>query len=152
MIDSKLLLQEDDAKKLRSQYLRTFVDVQSDYYQSHISKAELFRDGLCYRGYLWDCLHHPRVISEERALQMICRERSVYVMWDIHSCENILKPDYWKYPKDAVLCLVPNTLSELLPKLPEDVYFFNSGFSWTVALTHEILDKAGRYCVCSFAD
>ena len=151
MKDSKLLLQEDDAKKLRSLYLRSFVDVQSDYYQSHISKAELFRDGLCYRGYLWDCLHHPRVIPEESALQMICREKPVYVMWDIHSFEKVPIPDYWKYPKDAVLCIDPNTLSELLPKLPEDVYFFDSSFSWTVALTHEVLDKA-RYCVCSFAD
>lgn len=151
MKDSKLLLQEDDAKKLRSLYLRSFVDVQSDYYQSHISKAELFRDGLCYRGYLWDCLHHPRVIPEESALQMICREKPVYVMWDIHSCEKVPIPDYWKYPKDAVLCIDPNTLSELLPKLPEDVYFFDSSFSWTVALTHEVLDKA-RYCVCSFVD
>ena len=128
MKDSKLLLQEDDAKKLRSLYLRTFVDVQSAYYQSHISKAELFRDGLCYRGYLWDCLHHPRVIPEESALQMICREKPVYVMWDIHSCEKVPIPDYWKYPKDAVLCIDPNTLSELLPKLPEDVYFLTAVF------------------------
>jgi hypothetical protein len=37
-------------------------------------------------------------------------------------------------------------VEELLPTLPEDVYFFDDSLSWTVVLTHED-DGKRRYCV-----
>ena len=67
-------------------------------------------------------------------------------MWDMHSCEKIWIPDYWKFPKTKILCTDAWTES-LKYKLPEDVYVFDDTFSWSVIFTHETNEKEERYCL-----
>ena len=49
--------------KLRSKYIQNFVDTTKKYYIELIENKTEFSDGLCYIGYLWDCLKDPKVIS-----------------------------------------------------------------------------------------
>lgn len=70
-------------------------------------------------------------------------------MWDVHSCDRILIPNYWKYPKSSVLH-VDCWDDKILYTLPEDIYLFDDSLNWTYILTHETNATGSRYCV--FAD
>ena len=118
----------------------------STYYKENIEQKKMFSDGLCYTGYIWDCLLNPRIISEREADQLLQVKRRIIIMWDIHSSERIFIPDYWKFPKAEVLCT--DAWSETFKNdLPEDVYVFDDTFSWSVIYTHETDLKDNRYCL-----
>ena len=58
-----------DSKKsdaLRCNYIKNFVDTVSTYYKENIESKTMFSDGLCYTGYLWDCLLNPSIILEKK--------------------------------------------------------------------------------------
>lgn len=136
-------LQSDE---LRYKYIRSFVNSTSNYYIEKIERKTRFSDGLCYIGYLWDCLINPQIISENEATQVLKERKKIYIMWDIHSCERILIPHYWKYPKSRILC-TDKWLDNLRADLPEDVYLFDDTFGWSVIYTHETDVKGNRYCI-----
>ena len=131
---------------LRSEYISAFVNCDSPHYRKYIEQKRMFTDGMCYVGYLWDCLLNMDVISEYRAKMMLTEKRDVFIMWDIHSCERILIPDYWKYPKTSVL-YTEEWSDSLMSDLPEDLYLFDETFRWSVIFTHETNDKGRRYCL-----
>lgn len=136
-------LQSDD---LRYKYIQNFVDFASNYYIEKIQRTEEFRDGQCYIGYLWDCLINSSIISESEAAQVLQEKKSVFIMWDIHSCERILIPHYWKYPKSRIL--YTDKWSDVLRvDLPEDLYLFDDTFRWSVIYTHETDGKGNMYCI-----
>lgn len=136
-------LQSDE---LRYKYIQNFVDLTSNYYIENIQRKAKFSDGLCYIGYLWDCLINPQIISENEATQVLQKKRKIFIMWDIHSCERILIPHYWKYPKSRIL-YTNKWLDALRANLPEDLYLFDDTFSWSVIYTHETDMKGNRYCI-----
>ena len=131
---------------LRCEYIKNFVNTSSLYYKKNIEQKILFSDGLCYTGYLWDCLLKPTVISEYKAEQFLQEKQRIFIMWDIHSCDRILIPDYWKFPKTRILG-ADNWLETFKDDLPEDVYVFDDTFSWSVIYTHETDEKDERYCL-----
>lgn len=131
---------------LRSEYISAFVNCDSPHYRKYIEQKRMFTDGMCYVGYLWDCLLNMDVISEYRAKMMLTEKRDVFIMWDIHSCERILIPDYWEYPKTSVL-YTGEWSDSLMSELPEDLYLFDETFRWSVIFTHETNDKGRRYCL-----
>lgn len=131
---------------LRCEYIKNFVNTSSLYYKKNIEQKILFSDGLCYTGYLWDCLLKPTVISEYKAEQFLQEKRRIFIMWDIHSCERILIPNYWKFPKTNVIFTDAWTES-FKHNLPEDVYVFDDTFRWSVIFTHETDEKEERYCL-----
>lgn len=133
-------------KKIRKDFTEYFVDVNSDYYLHRIKNKKLFSDGYCYTGYLWDCFKNPTVQTPDFCLQLIKRFKVFYVFWDIHSCENILIPNYWKYPKDSVLKLDYFEFCSIKNDLPEDIYVFDDSFLWCIAFTHEQY-KEQQFCV-----
>ena len=137
----------DSAKSyiLRYDYTKKFVNTASAYYQENIERKTMFSDGLCYTGYLWDCLINPNVISEYEADQLLQEKTKIFIMWDIHSCERIFTSNYWKFSKAKVLC-VDNWL-DIKDNLPEDVYVFDDSFNWSIVYTHETDDKENRYCL-----
>lgn len=136
----------EEASKIRNNYVRVFVDDSSKSYEEQISKLHTYVDGECYVGYLWDYLKNASNILEQDAIKMLSIvDSKVYVMWDVHSKEHILIPNYWKYPKKAILLIDPNELLMCLDTLPEDIYCFDGTFTWTIALTHEYIDSV-RYC------
>ena len=131
---------------LRCEYIKNFVNTSSLYYKKNIEQKTLFSDGLCYTGYLWYCLLKPTVISEYKAEQFLQEKRRIFIMWDIHSCDRILIPDYWKFPKTKVL-YSDTWVETFKDDLPEDVYVFDDTFSWSVIYTHETDVKNNRYCL-----
>ena len=131
---------------LRNEYISAFVNCDSPHYRKFIEQKRMFTDGMCYVGYLWDCLLNMDVISEYRAKMMLTEKRDVFIMWDIHSCERIFIPDYWKYPKTGVL-YAAEWSDSLMSDLPEDLYLFDETFMWSVIFTHETNDKGRRYCL-----
>ena len=141
------LLLHNEAQKIRTEYIDSFINRSSEYYRVAIEKKHLYKDGLCYDGYLWDCYISPIVVGEKEAISYIEQADKLFVMWDIHSCEKIYIPNYWKFPKEAVIVTDPIELIKLFPLLPEDIYLFDNTFSWTVALTHEVLRGNTRYCI-----
>ena len=131
---------------LRNEYISAFVNCDSPHYRKFIEQKRMFTDGMCYVGYLWDCLLNMDVISEYPAKMMLTEKRDVFIMWDIHSCERIFIPDYWKYPKTSVL-YAAEWSDSLMSDLPEDLYLFDETFMWSVIFTHETNDKGRRYCL-----
>ena len=131
---------------LRNEYISAFVNCDSPHYRKFIEQKRMFTDGMCYVGYLWDCLLNMDVISEYRAKMMLTEKRDVFIMWDIHSCERIFIPDYWKYPKTSVL-YAAEWSDSLMSDLPEDLYLFDETFMWSVIFTHETNHKGRRYCL-----
>ena len=130
--------------KLRSRYIQNFVDTTKKYYIELIENKTEFSDGLCYIGYLWDCLKDPRVISEAEASRILQGKQDLYIMWDIHSCQRIHSPNYWKYPKTSVL--TTNMWSDAFKSnLPKDIYLFDDTFRWSVIFTHETDEKENNY-------
>src|SRR6516225_1189719 len=106
---------------VRGRYIDSFIDKENPYFKSTVSRYKKFSDGLCYEGFLWDCLKQPYSIISYKELESdIQRFSKVLVLWDIHSKERILMPGIWKFPKDAVLCLKPNRLIQGFEYLPED--------------------------------
>ena len=135
------------ADDYRNKFVETFVDCKSAYYQERIQVLQKFTDGDCYTGYLWDCLKSPIVDSEENVLKRIeSTKEPLLVMWDIHSRDRIFIPNYWKYPKHAVLEMNSEEYIQLQPSLPEDHYVFTTEYKWTVAVTHEEIDFK-RWCL-----
>lgn len=140
---------------LRKKYIERFIDTKSSHYKEFIEKTAEFSDGLCYTGYLWDCLYNSTQISWEDILSYRDQLKEVYVFWDIHSCERILMENYWKFDKRAVMAVDFNDLLGHVDLLPEDIYIFDSSYKWTIILTHEEINgqrwclKSGDYSVCS---
>jgi hypothetical protein len=138
-----------DSKKsdiLRLKFINTFVNTGSDYYIKHVKNRQMFSDGLCYTGYLWDCLLSPKIISESELNQILCEKQNIFIMWDIHTCDQIFIPDYWKFPKSSVL-FVENWTDELKVDLPEDIYIFDENFNWAAVYTHEDDFEGNRWCL-----
>ena len=140
------ILDSTKSDTLRCEYIKNFINTSSLYYKENIERKILFSDGLCYTGYLWDCLLKPTVISECKANQFLQGKRRMCIMWDIHSCERILIPNYWKFPKTKIISTDAG-IESFKHDLPEDVYIFDDTFSWSVIYTHETDEKWDRYCL-----
>ena len=141
-----IVLDSNKSDAIRQKYIETFVDTESKYYAEKIEKRIEFSDGLCYIGYLWDCLKKPNVVSEDELEKVLKDKKCFYIMWDIHSADRILIPDYWKYPKSSIL-VTDNWSSEIKSELPEDIYMFDDTFTWSAVYTHETDAKENPYCI-----
>ena len=93
-------------------------------------------------------MEERKVISEQQGVQLLNKKRDIYLMWDIHSAQKILVPNYWKYPKKSVL-MAKQWESDMMKELPEDLYLFDSSFLWSVIFTHETDLVGKRYCLCA---
>lgn len=137
-----------EAEQLRADFVASRLDPQYKAQASEALALRQFRDGLAYTGYLWDFLADKEVVQETTIWHRVSARDAVFAMWDIHSTERIRIPDYFKFPKDAVLRADPESLGRGLPFLPEDLYLFDDTFEWAGALTHEWVDDE-RFCVWS---
>lgn len=146
------ILSGEEASSLRQFFLCTFVDTSCDYFKARIAHMRQFSDGLRYTGYLWDCMLDREPVSCHYLIsQLQALTGPFYVFWDIHSCDRIFIPNYWKYPIDAVLRAAPDEIPDTLQTLPEDCYFFDDSLSWAMATTHEELKPGKRLCYLAAA-
>lgn len=141
-----IVLDTTKSNELRCEYIKNFINTSSSYYKSKIELKTLFCDGLCYSGYLWNCLLKQTVISESNADQFLHEKQKILIMWDVHSCEQTLITDYWKF-SNAKILLADTWTNSFKHNFPEDVYVFDDSFSWSVIFTHETDEKEGRYCL-----
>lgn len=139
------------AEQLRKKYVDCFIDTDLDYYFSGIEKRIMCSDGMCYTGYLWDCLKNKFVMSEQECLRYIENTESIYVFWDIHSKDRIFIPDYWKYPKESFLKMQFREFVEKSNSFPEDIYVVDETFAWSIAFTHETDIQQKRYCLFAYS-
>ena len=139
-------LQGEIFTTLKARYEQAFVNRESECYKECILTKRRFSDGEFATAYLWDCMENTRKQSLQYCLELLRRQENVYVLWDVFSKEQVWIPNYYKYPAESCLLNPGSMVEELLPALPEDVYFFDDSLSWTVVLTHED-DGKRRYCV-----
>ena len=141
-----IVLDSTKSDVLRCGYVKSFINTESSYYINNIKHKTMFSDGLCYTGYLWDCLLKPCIISEHDADRLLEKKQNIFIMWDIHSCDRIFIPDYWKFPKTRIL-YTDIWLGTLKAELPEDIYLFDESLSWSIIYTHESDPNGNRYCL-----
>lgn len=131
---------------IREKFISTFIDVKSDHYINYIKNVYQHSDGLCYDGYLWDCFVNASSISENESVDILNKQKNIYIMWDINSSDNIFVENYWKYPKSGII-YDDIFKQELRKELPEDIYIFDESFSWCVVYTHETDYNDNPYCL-----
>jgi hypothetical protein len=138
----------DDAEsgRVRGAFIETFLNQADPLFVDYIETLRSFSDGPAYTGYLWDFLRSPTVVDERELWTRIFQVGELFVMWDVHSSELIRIPDYWKFPKAAVLSSSGEVAFKGQSFLPEDLYLFDMSFRWTGVLTHEFVDGR-RYCL-----
>lgn len=144
---SRVLL-PNEADAFRNQYIQTFINTSKEHYHQYIENLQRYSDGICYIGYLWDCLIEPVVIDFPYVKSKSDLLNEVFVFWDNHSQDRIFIEDYWKFGKTSVLALDFNLLLGNLDYLPEDIYIFDNSLKWTLILTHEDVDGK-RWCLKS---
>lgn len=136
------IISQKEAKQYRIEYINRFVNIDCEHYKKYIKVLKEFSDGMCYTGYLWDCLIAPQIISIDEVNKYRTTLDEVLVFWDMHSQDRILVEGYWKFVKDNVLKLKFKELMDNLEYLPEDIYVFDQSLQWTLILTHE--DNNGK--------
>jgi hypothetical protein len=145
------IIHKEIADRLRKRYISAFINTEMEHYREYILTLKQCSDGLCYFGYLWDCLRNPIIIGEDDIFAFLSNySDNIYILWDIHSKDKIWIENYWKFDKNAILELDPQLLLENLEYLPEDIYIFDSSFEWTYVLTHEE-EKGVRVCAKAVA-
>ncbi|MBS6396319.1 MAG: hypothetical protein KH452_04085 [Clostridiales bacterium] len=142
------ILDEEEGNRVRDKYIEKFVDAKHPLYESQIKHRHKFSDGYCYEGYLWDYLKSKYFIEKEKIGEKAKTLGTIYVFWDIHSCERIFVKNYWKFGKNTVLKLPFSILMEGQQYLPEDIYIFDEKMTWTFVITHEDIDGT-CYCLKS---
>lgn len=132
------------AAELRGRFLDAFVDTEDPLFEDHMGPAP-HTDGHYYKGFLWDFVRDPRIVSEEEAWAACEGKDVVHVMWDIHTTEYM--PYYYKFPVDAVLRGSGVAIRSGEFWLPDDLYLFDDTFQWTVVLTSDLAaDDKSRLC------
>jgi hypothetical protein len=144
-----VLIDAEKSDFLRQKYISTFVDMHSKFYKEHILKTKNCIDGCCYSGYLWECFGNFNVIDESLGENILEKYKDFYVFWDINSCEKILIPNYWKFPKKSFLKINYFDFISIKSQLPEDIYLFTDDMSFTIAFTHEYINGK-RFCYWAY--
>jgi hypothetical protein len=135
------ILSPEESALWRQAYLDAFVDTACDHYQRYIATTRTFSDGVCYTGYLWDCLRSPSRITVQRFRTEVALRQSVMVMADHHSRDRILGPPLWPFPPYSVAVYQSKHLPHCLKSLPWDIYVFDESLAWTLVHTHEWIEK-----------
>lgn len=145
-----IILDSTQAELTRKIFLLEFINTDCRYYRENIAQMQMCSDGLCYGGYLWDCMKIREQITFGHALARLEACGSpFYALWDIHSKDMIPIPNYWKYPKNAVLRVTAQEIRQCIQEFPEDCYFFDESLMWMISLTHEESKPGKRICYLS---
>ena len=131
------MLLGEEAARVRSRFISDYVDVDSEWYKSRIAELKRYRDGEFYSGYLWEVVPNYTRISKEEAAVLAQHLGPSYALWDLHSAEKIVVPDYWKFARDAVLHGAAADLYDARGILPKDLYVVRESYEVCLILTHE---------------
>ena len=93
-------------------------------------------------GYLWDTLKSSACVTRAD-IERINAQR-VYVLWDLHSAQKIHIPNYWRFPKSAIVAGRWRDMLSHYRYFPADSYFFDESYEWSAIFTHETCDDAKK--------
>ncbi len=96
---------------------------------------------------MWEHLKKYHRKSEHFCCNYLKGMKEIYVTWDTLEDVIILSPKHWNYPPKSLLKIYAHEFNDLLPTFPEDVYFFDESFDWTIIFTHEDIFEKKRYCL-----
>jgi hypothetical protein len=138
----------DAADALRRRFVEHFVDTRKRGWRRIVETTREYSDGVAYVGYLWDALARWEDIAEDDLVAELENSTGAWLaLWDVNTAEYIHIPDYWKFPKSAILRAGPATLAAGRHHLPEDVYFLPDDFGYALVTTHEEEPPGSRLCV-----
>jgi hypothetical protein len=142
------VVEGDEADALRKRFVDRFVDTTKRGWHRILETTRAYRDGIAYVGYLWDALARWERVSEDDLVAELERSKGDWLaFWDVNTAEYIHIPDYWKFPKSAILRGSPAMLAAGRDHLPEDVYFLPDDFGYALVTTHEENPPGSRICV-----
>lgn len=137
-----MIATEQNPEVFRECFIEAFVDRKSPFYTERILKPTACPDGVCYYGYLWECLKKPELVSMTFVMHFLgIRTEPIHAMCDLHPRPYF--PRNWNWSQNTVFTFLPEDAQQMIDMLPEDCYFFDDSFSWAIALTHEEA-KPGR--------
>ena len=140
------VLTGERATAIRERFKQAFLDRSHPWYRDGIEDLKEFSDGRFYTRFMRDFLRHFRSASEAEVWEECLRHDELIVLWDIHSADRIHIPDYWKFPRDPVLVGAPEAFRSGQHLLPNDLYLFDSTFSWAGVLTSDYSHEQERMC------
>jgi len=152
------IVNKEKKESLREEFIKRFVDTETDFYKKYINTLKEYSDGMCYDGYLWDSLKADYKQIErtmEQAIEYLKHKGNVFVMWDIYSQHRVYDNSKLaiNYPKDTVIETNSLELCKLIEAewgnyligdesfLPEDIYIYDEKLDWYVIFTHEGYDS-----------
>jgi|SRR5579884_3597380 len=138
------------AAAIRNRFMSEFVDIDRPWYRENIAMLHRYKDGEFYTGYLWEVLDRWQPTSEDELIARSMTMGSAYALWDLHSSEKILIPNYWKFPRDAVLNGLASVILTAQDILPKDLYVFDVEFKVCLVLTHECDEKGNDIRLVAF--
>jgi hypothetical protein len=121
----------------RPRFISEYVNLESEWYKTRIARLKRYGDAEFYSGYLWEVVENHTRLSEEGAAILARKLGPSYALWDLHSAEKIVAPDYGKFPRDAVLYGAAVDIYEARPILPNDLYIVREDYEECLILTHE---------------
>lgn len=137
-----MITTEQNPEVFRECFIEAFVDQHSPFYTERILKPVPCSDGVCYYGYLWDCMKSWELVSLTFATHYINTQTGmIHAMCDLHPPSYFPRNRQWA--RNTVFTFPASDLEKMIEILPEDCYFFDDSFSWAIALTHEE-SKPGR--------
>lgn len=132
--------------ELRKCFVSKFVDRETKYYKSALKHGMHF-DGWRYKGYLWEALKSPSIITRQDAFRICEKKDKIYIMWDTRTMEKV-SIRFW-YNKSADM-VIQTTGKELINQLyedfsgllhdavlPSEIYIYDITMEWYVVFTIE---------------
>jgi len=157
-----IIIQDTKQKQLREKFIQNFIDTTTNYYCKYLT-AKNYYDGFYYLGHLWETIpnSNTRAIYPDEAYKLLSDKDKVFVMWDMRTMTNMGKAYHYKVPRDMMIEMNGNELSEVIKTdktlpveqrsfLPEDIYIFDKSLYWYIIFTHEFTEN-GDLCITNLS-
>ena len=142
------ILSEKESTDLRELFTETFADTNSFEFDKGIRQKTCFSFGEFYSACLWDFFKNPIKISTTECMESVRNKLSpFYVMFDLHSAENIPAIRDSKYDNSRIIKMTFEDFIKELDSFADDPYIFDETLEETIVFTHEYSDKGSRYCL-----
>ncbi len=148
------IVDKEKAAALKEKFIYSFVNQNSEWYQTNIAVLEPCEDGDFYSGYLWEGLkdnsNYELECTIENACAYLATKNKTFIMWDLFSKTRISDPSYFAnaVARDSVILMNAQEAAGVIMHewysdwgneryFPEDLYCFDESMSWFVVFTHE---------------
>lgn len=131
---------------IREKILNKFINENDSWYKEKVALKYEINGERKTAAYYWEGIISPQIINLAKAYSILEEKFSLLLMWD----DNLFTPKNLLYPNLSVISLSYKEFLENKINFPEDIYLFDSSFSWIICLTHETGLDDKEYCLFSF--